>query len=807
MNTKVSSLKPGSHLKSIAMPIAFAVMISAFLLTGLRAQADNPTLFLSTSASCGWTATNISAPLNQPVTLYVCVDADNEGSGLLGAQMNLSYSTSKMSVSTNYCSLFDTCINLSEDGAVKWLATSGPLGEGSVATSQQALGSIELNFKETGTTFMNFSGVQVIDEFQNVKSRSGVSLTINIGDEEPEEEIVEEEEEVIEEEEEVVEEPEEEPAPADSAISVVVADPVSVTAAPGAIVQVVSRADYTEGRPSENITSCFPCPTPGNPDVEGKTTYKITSGPGTFTGSKVAVNGDATLGSTINFTVSFHDYKSGTSATSIVRSITVGAPAEPAEEEVEEEVIEEELHPVAEEPIMELQEEAMELPEPDDLFCRENFSTERDEDGDGLMDRTECFIRTYPNHPDTDRDGCWDGDEMNLFYTSPLAPDDCSPSAFISEKVLITDPKPGWIISSLEITGIAPNTSSSVRVALYPALHQTLEPLVRGLERHFASGGIDEDEMEDLREKMGNLEAFLEDYPEYLTTELDEALEPFRTYLSEDSEATEEDLETLVALRTTGTHLGDDSQLDEAALGRERTAMFMVDTELVLEDGLYDLVATASLTGGRAISSAPVRVTLDKDLDANTPVPETLDDLIIDLQELFVDTSSERPVLSGKTVYGAQVFANWQSLVLTSSIIADSSEGRFSVQSPQPLDKNIDHEVTVYAVMELEDGRLARSRNVRIGFSISQQPAQDRGTLYLLILFLVLMAIAAMIAKRRMSKIDHEAPEHRAKENELYEAYRGDVHIPEEGTYPEGHKAKQKEVEAAFGEEVERLDS
>ena len=73
---------------------------------------------------------------------------------------------------------------------------------------------------------------------------------------------------------------------------------------------------------------------------------------------------------------------------------------------------------------------------------------------------------------------------------------------------------------------------------------------------------------------------------------------------------------------------------------------------------------------------------------------------------------------------------------------------------------------------------------------------------YYLILGLVLMiALAALVAQRRSSKIDHMAPEHRAKENELYEAL-GVQEPSEEEELPKNHESKGEEVEAAFGHEA-----
>lgn len=63
-------------------------------------------------------------------------------------------------------------------------------------------------------------------------------------------------------------------------------------------------------------------------------------------------------------------------------------------------------------------------------------------------------------------------------------------------------------------------------------------------------------------------------------------------------------------------------------------------------------------------------------------------------------------------------------------------------------------------------------------------------------ILILLVVIAAIVAKRRISKIDHQPPEHRAKENELYEAL--GLEKPREEK-PEHHSEKQEEIEEAYG--------
>ncbi|MEW5760920.1 MAG: pre-peptidase C-terminal domain-containing protein, partial [Candidatus Thermoplasmatota archaeon] len=55
-----------------------------------------------------------------------------------------------------------------------------------------------------------------------------------------------------------------------------------------------------------------------------------------------------------------------------------------------------------------------------DLSNLEMSSIVNDDDADGLSNEEEATIGTNPNNPDTDRDGIWDGVEVNEYNTNPL---------------------------------------------------------------------------------------------------------------------------------------------------------------------------------------------------------------------------------------------------------------------------------------------------------------------------------------------------------------------------------------------------
>ena len=862
----------------------FATVLIVFAIAFQGARADNPTFFFSTSYGCGSAVTTLDTDLG-PLILYLCIDGDNEGAGLLGAETHISYSPADVTVASSGCSAFDTCVDLSESGTIRLLAASGALPEGNAVTSQVRLATLSLNFLNEGDIPLSFSAAQVIDENEVVKNRTGLGINITVVKEEPVEEEPAPEEEVPPDEseegpveeappetEEEVMPAEEEPAPEEvppvepeegpveeappvpmGSLVGLSADPLSVTAVPGGQVQVISTAHYSNGRPSENTTSCFPCPTAGNPDVDGTVTYTVTSGLGWFIGSKLHVNPSASPGSTIVFHASFTDNVSGTSATSADRVVTVisseapleeepaaeeeaepaeevpaeeapveeePAPeeeaepvpeeeAEPAEEVPAEEEAESETHPAAASPEEEvflreaqntvigedLQRESdiqVTLPAPGEDTtlidsCITQFSSSEDQDQDGLSDRTECYVRTDPTNPDTDGDTCFDGEELNRFYTSPLTGTDCSISEFLDANVVITDPQPNWILKWIEVSGLTPKRSISVGITAFPALHRTLQPTLDDFEALLdtLSQEIDIEEeavmqahLSDVAESVSTLLESLDKLNSYLTEDIDasdhlkKAAKDLTELLNKGPETVSEEAEQAQTLynamdshRTMAIFLGKVSDFQEVGTGNALTAGFHLIPTIEIADGTYDLVATATFADGGTKSSAPVRMILDSTIEVATPSPNALDN--VPINDLTLRIHNKRPVLSGRTVYGARVFATWESVILASSIIADSSEGYFDIQAPQELGVDLDHTVTVYAVIDTEKGKV-RSENAQVSFEVLEK--EPSMLLYWILGIVAVLFLAGFWARRKL-KIRLKTADHRAREKELYEAF------------------------------------
>lgn len=104
----------------------------------------------------------------------------------------------------------------------------------------------------------------------------------------------------------------------------------------------------------------------------------------------------------------------------------LNTPQQPAQEQqqVEEETTPEAQEPVVEEPTQEQEETPEVTQEPQTPQAQEPVVTVGiDTDGDGLTDEQELLLGTDPNSLDTDGDGLFDGEEVRIYLTDPLNPD------------------------------------------------------------------------------------------------------------------------------------------------------------------------------------------------------------------------------------------------------------------------------------------------------------------------------------------------------------------------------------------------
>ncbi len=137
----------------------------------------------------------------------------------------------------------------------------------------------------------------------------------------------------------------------------------------------------------------------------------------------------------------------------------------------------------------------------------------------------------------------------------------------------------------------------------------------------------------------------------------------------------------------------------------------------------YELVAVAAMRDGSLKSSRPVRFRFDP--TSPPPPPE-----LLAINRSPYDSRSPSALrvyqgpfgkiqLKGKSLYGNQIFALWQSQAMISSVLVDSPSGEFSIRPPHRLDSGELHRVTLYALAPNADSVL-RSKPARLNFMLEE---------------------------------------------------------------------------------------
>lgn len=121
--------------------------------------------------------------------------------------------------------------------------------------------------------------------------------------------------------------------------------------------------------------------------------------------------------------------------------------------------------------------------------------------------------------------------------------------------------------------------------------------------------------------------------------------------------------------------------------------------------GKHVLSAGVLDENGKIMDMAPMsQIEIDPELEIPAPIVEE------------ITIKSRKPHVYGKTVYGTTVVAHFQSIITTSSIIADTTYGDFIVVSATPLEVG-EHKVSLYATYP--DGR--RSKTVVVPFTVGEE--------------------------------------------------------------------------------------
>ena len=373
-----------------------------------------------------------------------------------------------------------------------------------------------------------------------------------------------------------------------------------------------------------------------------------------------------------------------------------------------------------------------------------------DTDGDGLSDRMECYAETNPVRLDTDGDGCSDFEELNSYYTSPIDGTDCEIEVERFSDVLITDPQPGWILTTDQpvVSGKVPENTALVLVVATQSEQAVINDILKAIDGVLLlSEASASDEMQaalaKLKEKITKANTFLKTYGEDFNSDTVQALfASIPANLSRKNifdEATKGQLERvqsgLLQLKTKPVVVAASTRLEDTHVGDFAAKNFEEQSNVINDKQLYDLVATAYLNDGSQASSKAVRFSVDKASTINKPIPKTIGGKLIPQTIAFDNTfigkafaqseegaveimiEEERPIITGETEFGSQVFAIWNSVVLASSVISDSEQGAFEVQAPRNLEAGISHRVTLYAVKTDNDNKI-RSESVDVYFRI-----------------------------------------------------------------------------------------
>jgi hypothetical protein len=234
------------------------------------------------------------------------------------------------------------------------------------------------------------------------------------------------------------------------------------------------------------------------------------------------------------------------------------------------------------------------------------------------------------------------------------------------------------------------------------------------------------------------------------------------------------------------------TNLSPTTVGELEARNFEELSNPLADNSIYDLVATAYLNDGTQVSSKSVRFTVSKSSTIAKPIPRTLGGEEITEEYLslldrwvgrafaqegavsqlggqaggtqtagqtaeatrsLLEIKDTRPVVTGDTEFGSQVFAIWNSVVLQSSVISDSEQGAFEIQAPQHLEIDVPHRVTLYAV-KTEEGSKIRSESVDVHFRIRTGEIDYRPLMIAAAAVVVAGILALMILHRMRAQAD-----------------------------------------------------
>ncbi len=356
-----------------------------------------------------------------------------------------------------------------------------------------------------------------------------------------------------------------------------------------------------------------------------------------------------------------------------------------------------------------------------------------DTDGDRLQDGEEINeFETNPNHVDTDYDGLTDGDEVLKYGTDPTLFDTDDDS--FSDRVEVEAGSDPLNKNS------TPEDKNENRVA-------DAWELEYGIEVLNGSQDTDGDGLADALEYIygSNPTRIDSDMDGY--TDSEEILEYFSDPNDPDDPGELKNLPVLINNFQYGQIVSDPSPLirgigpaslgnnvvtiqvllrnefgSELMLGKTVTdakGKFLFVPDIEIKNGTYFLIAR-SLNGGDVKMSSPLKIIIDDTLKVISATPNRLENAMIDEEVIIknlvlkVDSEDGSPVLYGTlSEFGSRVNVTWQSLVVSSALIADTTDGSFSVKSPTLQEGR--HTVYLQTVRKRDN---AVSRTIKVSFDM-----------------------------------------------------------------------------------------
>lgn len=422
-----------------------------------------------------------------------------------------------------------------------------------------------------------------------------------------------------------------------------------------------------------------------------------------------------------------------------------------------------------------------------------------DYDGDGLIDLEEYYMFTDPTKADTDGDGLSDFEETRIYYTDPNSfdTDGDALSDYLEVKEYQTNPlaidtDSDGFFDGMEITsGTDPLDSNSKPVdkdgdfiddnwvkKYFPQDVNSAGLFESRDGKTLGTRDSDEDGLSDMLEYWYGTDPLNRD------TDGDGYLDGEEVIDLRTDPRNANDPSPEAELRITNWKNGDISssprllirgktkapnvpvtvyavtaQQRVVQLGVEQTddkGKFALLSD-PLPDGQYFLYANVIDDKQNILEESDlIQVVVDTLVDLQSPDPRRLSGMILDKKDLLqnlsqVTITDRRPSISGVTAYGSIVTATFQSLIFSSSLVADSPEADFNIRSPQPLEPG-NHKVSLYA----ENVMLGLKSDVvvvpfRVESSVWAQVFQTNVNTQMFMLLMILLVLIAFYAVLRRS--------------------------------------------------------